>query len=127
MADLVEVARFLDLTEAQSAAAALRASGMPVFLQNENYGQTEAYLQLALGGFILFAPESEAADARAFIVHSRREFTPARPEPEADRLTFGLAAVAAIFAPALGYLFAPFARRPLPDDPDGNFPEFTDR
>ncbi len=36
---LVEVARFLELTEAQAAAAALRASEIPVFVQNENWGR----------------------------------------------------------------------------------------
>jgi len=68
---LVEIARFLDLSEAQAAAASLRASGIPVFLQNENWGQTEAYLQLAMGGFRLWTPEEEAPDARAFIEQAR--------------------------------------------------------
>ena len=115
---LVEVARFLDLTEAQAATAALRASGMPVFLQNENWGQTEGYLQLAMGGFILWAPEEEAADARVFVAQSQREFVPARlraPDEGQEPLAIGVF-LAALLAPALGYLLAPFARRPLPDD-----------
>jgi hypothetical protein len=64
---LVEIARFVDLTEAQVAASALRASNIPVFVQNETLGQTNANLQMAIGGLRLWAPEEEATDARAFI------------------------------------------------------------
>lgn len=115
---LVEVARFIDLTEAQAASAALRASGVPVHLQNENFGQIEPHIQMGLGGFILWAPEEEAADARAFIVASRRDFAPARaPLPEAAAPAQGLGVfLLALASPAVGYLLAPFRRRPLPDD-----------
>ena len=68
---LVEVATFLDLTEAQTASAALRASGIQVFLQNENWGQTEAYLQIAMGGFRIWTPEDDADEAKAFIAACR--------------------------------------------------------
>ena len=115
---LVEVARFLDLTEAQAAAAALRASGMPVFMQNENWGQTEAYLQLAMGGFRLWTPEEEAADARAFLATIPHAAGPPEPDTAGDRAVSTLAVAMAIFlGPLTGWLVAPFARRRrLPDD-----------
>ena len=106
---LVEVARFLDLTEAQAAAAALRASDIPVFLQNENWGQTEAYLQLAMGGFRIWAPEEEAAAARDFIADCR-----ARPSDAPPR-GGDVPAVGAVglwlLAPVLGWFVLPFLRR----------------
>jgi hypothetical protein len=42
-------------------------------MQNENWGQTEAYLQLAMGGFRLWTPEEAAADAAAFLDAVRAE------------------------------------------------------
>ena len=70
---LVEVGRFLDLTEAQAAAAALRASGMETMLQGEHHGQAVYRLQQALGGFGLWVDEADAADARAFLENARAE------------------------------------------------------
>jgi hypothetical protein len=113
---LVEIARFLDLTEAQAAASALRASGVEVFVQNENWGQVEAYLQLAMGGFRLWTPEEDAADAQAFLAEVRREAPqPAPREGSAAPAVVGLAASLAL-APVLGWLVAPFTRRRLADD-----------
>jgi hypothetical protein len=62
---LVEIARFLDLSEAQAAAAALRASDIPAVVQ------AEAYQPMSFGGFRLWAPSEEAEDARAFLAESR--------------------------------------------------------
>jgi len=112
--DLVEVARFLDPTEAQAAASALRASGMHVHVQNEHYGQTVPYLQLALGGFGLYAPAADVADARAFIAAARADARPTLPETDtaADRAVSTLAIVLTVFGGGLlGWLVAPFARR----------------
>jgi hypothetical protein len=114
---LVEVARILDLTEAQTAASALRASGIQVFVQNENWGQTEVYLQIGMGGFRLWTPEADAADASAFIAESRR-----RSEPDAAKVeeypvvTLGAVLLATV-AGLLGWALVPFLkrRRPLPD------------
>jgi hypothetical protein len=69
---LVEIAHFSDLTEAQAAASALRASDIPVLVQNEHWGQSQFYLQLAMGGFALWVPEQEAADAKAFVLACRQ-------------------------------------------------------
>ncbi|HEY3697133.1 putative signal transducing protein [Phenylobacterium sp.] len=81
---LVEIARFVDLTEAQVAASALRASGIPVFLQNEHWGQTAFTMQLAIGGFRLWVPEEEATDAQAFISSSRRTPSALPPLPVSE-------------------------------------------
>ena len=80
---LVEVARFLELTEAQAVVAALRASGVPVFLQNENLGQTNLTWQHAMGGFQLWTREEDASDVRAFLQQARRDYQPAAREPQA--------------------------------------------
>ena len=107
---LVEVARFLELTEAQSAAAALRASGIPVFMQNENWGQTEAYLQFAMGGFRLWTPEEEAEAAKAFIAACRAE--PAEPSPPADTVQTGVGLLLSLlFGPMGAYTSAALRRR----------------
>jgi len=68
---LVPIAHFVDLPEAQVAAAALRASGIPATVQNEVVGQNFYYLQRAFGGFRLWVPEADAADARAFVAADR--------------------------------------------------------
>ena len=107
---LVEVARFLDLSEAQTAAAALRASGMAVFVQNENWGQTEAYLQLAMGGFRLWTEEVDAAAARAFIGACRSEEPGLTPQGGPGQAAAGLA-LALTLGPVAGWLATLFRRR----------------
>jgi hypothetical protein len=107
---LVEVARFLDLTEAQAAAAALRASDIPVFLQNENWGQTEAYLQLAMGGFRIWSPEEHADEARAFIDVCRATTSQIRPQGGPAQAAVGLG-LALLLGPAAGWLTTAFRRR----------------
>ena len=114
---LVEIARFLDLTEAQAAASALRASGVPVFMQNENWGQTEAYLQLAMGGFRLWTPEEEAADARAFLASVAPSSRPDEPPTAGDQAVTSRALAMARMAGPLAWLVLPFRRRrALADD-----------
>jgi hypothetical protein len=107
---LVEVARFLDLTEAQTAASALRASDIQVFLQNENWGQTEAYLQLAMGGFRIWAPEEDAAAARAFIAACRAEPSEIAPQGGPAQAAAGVG-LALLLGPAAGFIAAAFRRR----------------
>ena len=111
---LVEVARILDLTEAQAAASALRASGIAVFIQNENWGQTEAYLQIGMGGFRLWTPQEDAEDAKAFLAASRPE--PAEPPEEIAVVTLG-AIVLAGATGLFGWMLAPLLkpRRALED------------
>ena len=113
--DLVEIARFLDPTEAQAAAAALRSSGMHVHVQNEHYGQVEPYLQVALGGFGLYASSEDAADARMFIASIQREAAATALKPAPDTLvdevvTTGVILLAAVSG-VLGWLVAPFLQR----------------
>jgi len=68
---MVEVARFVDLIEAQAAAAALRSCGIPVLVQNEHWGQTAFHMQMAMGGFPVWVPAKEADAARTFIREAR--------------------------------------------------------
>ncbi|MGR4867180.1 putative signal transducing protein [Caulobacter sp. LARHSG274] len=77
---LTEIARFADLTEAQIAASRLRADGVPVLLQNEYWGTSDYMMSIAMGGFRLWTPASQAAEARALIAELRA----ARPEPDPD-------------------------------------------
>jgi len=69
----VQIAHFVDLAEAQVAASALRASGIPTLIQNENHGQTFFLMQRAIGGFRLWTAEGDADDARAFVEARRTE------------------------------------------------------
>lgn len=82
--DLVQVARFLDPTEAQVVASALRSGGMLVHLQGEVLGQMDVNLVHAMGGIRLWVPEDEAEDARAYINESRRQPSDLAPLPAAE-------------------------------------------
>lgn len=77
---LTEIARFADLTEAQIAASRLRADGVPVLLQNEYWGTSDYMMSIAMGGFRLWTPASQAGEARALIAELRA----ARPEPDPE-------------------------------------------
>lgn len=77
---LTEIARFADLTEAQIAASRLRADGVPVLLQNEYWGTSDYMMSIAMGGFRLWTPASQADEARALIATLRA----ARPEPDPE-------------------------------------------
>jgi hypothetical protein len=76
---LVRVARFTDLVEAQVVESALQAAGIPVYLQNAQFGQTDHAAQYALGGFAVMVPEENAQAAAAFI----REHRTAQAAPDA--------------------------------------------
>jgi len=113
--DMVPVARFLDLTEAQVVAAGLRTSGMLVHLQGEVLGQVDVNLLYAMGGIRVWVPEGDAEDARAFINASRRQASELQPLPVAE------ATVRTVASLLLTYLTGPVVplrpRRPgrLPD------------
>ena len=77
---LTEIARFADLTEAQIAASRLRADGVSVLVQNEYWGTSNFLMSIAMGGFGLWTPTSDAEDARQIIAELRA----ATPEPEDD-------------------------------------------
>lgn len=104
---LVEIARFHDLTEAQAAAAALRASDILVMMQNEHAGQAAFHLASAFGGFRLWVPEEDADDARAFIAACRADVRPSPPTGGTPQtlatigLTVLLGAAAGWLVPAL--------------------------
>lgn len=80
---LTEIARFADLTEAQIAASRLRAEGMQVLLQNEYWGTSDFVMSIAMGGFRLWTPASEAEEARLLIAQLRAAVPPP-PDPEDD-------------------------------------------
>ena len=79
---LTEIARFADLTEAQIAASRLRAEGVSVLLQNEYWGTSDFIMSIAMGGFRLWTPASEAEEARLLIAELRAAAPP--PDPEGD-------------------------------------------
>lgn len=83
---LVEVARFAGLQEAQIVAARLRADGYPVLVQNEYWGGADFTMAIAMGGFRVWAPESEAEDAKALIATFRTTAPDLDPE-EAEHPT----------------------------------------
>ena len=115
---LVEVGRFIDLSEVQTAASALRASGMQVFVQNENWGQIETHLQLAMGGFRLWTLEEDAEAARLFIKTCRA--TPSEITPSGGEVQAAAALALSLFlTPAAGWLMTLFRRRAsrLPVEP----------
>ena len=72
--DLVQIARFADLTEAQVAASALRASGIAAVV-HDTCGQNYYLVQ----NFRLAVPESDADDARAYLT-TLRDGPPERSE-----------------------------------------------
>ncbi|HWA62608.1 MAG TPA: DUF2007 domain-containing protein [Caulobacteraceae bacterium] len=114
---LVEVARFADLTEAHVAAAGLRSAGMPVLVQNADWGQNAFPMQIAMGGFRVWTAEEDAGDARDFIRACRRS-DPAAVDwpshPYALRaLPLALAALFLLFVTGnLAWILAAVRRRP---------------
>ena len=80
---LTEIARFADLTEAQIAASRLRAEGVSVLLQNEYWGTSDFIMSIAMGGFRLWTPASEAEEARLLIAELRGAAAPPL-DPEDD-------------------------------------------
>jgi hypothetical protein len=77
---LKEIARFADLAEAQIAASRLRSEGVQVLVQNEYWGGADYLMTIAMGGFRLWAPAEQAAEAKA-LIQALRYAVPA-PEPE---------------------------------------------
>ncbi len=81
---LIEIARFADLSEAQIAASRLRSEGVEVLVQNEYWGGADFLMTIAMGGFRLWAPEGQAAEAKALIAELRAAVPPPEPEAEDD-------------------------------------------
>jgi hypothetical protein len=91
---LVEAARFWDLTEAQVAGSALRASGIEAEVVDEVVGRNAVWWQSAMGGFRLLVDEADAAAARALIEDCRSEpgaVAPLPPREAAARTLLSLA------------------------------------
>jgi hypothetical protein len=85
---LVEIRRFYGPEEAQVAAGLLRANGIETLIQNEQLGMTDFLIRNATGGFRLWVPEEDEAEATALLPPI--EAAPARderpPEPERPQL-----------------------------------------
>jgi hypothetical protein len=107
---LVEVARFLDLVEAQVVASALRSGGIFVFEQNAVLGRLDVNLVYAMGGVRIWVPEDEAADARAFIAESRRQPSTLEPLPAVEAAARTFVSVLLTFATGMVVPLRP--RRP---------------
>jgi len=69
--EMVRVARFADLTEAQVVMSALRSANIDAVLQNEHAGQANFLWQPAMGGFAILVPQDFAGEAAGFIRQHR--------------------------------------------------------
>ena len=81
---LVEIARFLDATEAQVVASALRSGDIYVLVQGETLALMDANLINAMGGLRLWVPEADAEAARAFIGANRARPSTLDPLPAGE-------------------------------------------
>lgn len=81
---LKEIARFADLAEAQIAASRLRAEGVQVLVQNEYWGGADFIMTIAMGGFRLWAPEGQAAEAKTLINELRAAPPPLESEEDEE-------------------------------------------
>jgi hypothetical protein len=77
---LAVVTRIPSLVEAQIAAGALRSAGIDAQVFDGAFGQIEAPVIEALGGFRIMAPEEEAATAREILKELRA--SPGLGEPD---------------------------------------------
>jgi hypothetical protein len=99
---LVEIARFLDVREAQIARSALQASGLNAVLMDEYRAQNIWMEQLAIGGVRLFVPEADAEGASSFLDQIRNEYE----IPTSSKRP--IQAQASAFVKMLGFLAASF-------------------
>ncbi len=114
--DVVEVARFTDLTEAQIAAGALRSAGFAAEVQDANLGTVDFLLQRAMGGFRLVTPAGEHAEASAFLAELQANAPPPLAEPSGSpERTAGAILLMLLFGWAGGFLAAKRGSR-LPED-----------
>jgi hypothetical protein len=70
---VIEIASFLDPTEARISLGYLRAQGLDVRLANENALDAMTDSWIAMGGYRLLAAESDAAEARLLLRAPRNQ------------------------------------------------------
>jgi hypothetical protein len=70
---LVELTRFDDMQEAQIAAGALDAAGIPAICHDLGWGSVDFLARIATQGFAIWVEEEDLDEARAF-VSERRTF-----------------------------------------------------
>jgi len=68
---LVELTRFDDMQEAQIAAGALDAAGIPAICHDLGWGSIDFLARIATQGFAVWVEEDDLAEARAFISERR--------------------------------------------------------
>lgn len=107
---LVQVARILDITEAQVVTSALRSAGIFVMVQSESLAQSNASLLQAMGGLAVMVPDEEADAARAFIEAHRCRPSTLAPLPRAE---MGIRAILSLLLTStVGMLLPLRPRRP---------------
>lgn len=67
MTGLVAISRYFDPDEAYVARSFLEANGVTVLVQNDQHGRVAPQMRIALGGFALLTPQSEASTARELL------------------------------------------------------------
>ena len=71
--DVLVVARYLDFTEAEVVASALRSAGLNPFLPDRERGLNWATEQVFLGGSRVMVPACDLDDARAILSDAREQ------------------------------------------------------
>lgn len=70
--EFVEVARFIDVSEAHMARGLLTSNGIDAIINDENIVTANAFLAVATGGVRLSVPRAQSRDARALLQEVRR-------------------------------------------------------
>lgn len=71
-AEFVEVARFIEVSEAHMARGLLAANGIDAIINDENIINANAYLAVATGGVRLMVPRPQSRDALALLQEVRK-------------------------------------------------------
>jgi len=70
--DMLEVARFSTLPEAELAVGLLRRQGIGALVADREMANSAPHLQIALGGLRVLAPDFQIVEARDLIARARR-------------------------------------------------------
>lgn len=82
--DRLEVARFSTLPEAELAVGLLKRHGVNAQVTDREMANNAAYLQIAMGGVRITAPDFQIAEARDLIARARRGEFGGREADEGD-------------------------------------------
>ena len=110
---LVELTRFDDLQEAQIAAGALDAAGIPAICHDLGYGSVDFLMRRATQGFGLWVEASDRQAARTFLGEHRTVNPQALAWRAHPQVLSGLPlALAAIIEPNTGWMIVSARQRP---------------